>query len=111
MKRRTVLKTALATAPFCVSAAQAQADKTVTVQIRDNKFVPEQLTVAVGTRVRWVNGERRTTHSVLFTGPGGFESERFFPGEHYERVFDKAGRYPYTCGPHPEMKGLVAVAD
>jgi plastocyanin len=32
-----------------------------------------------------------------------------FPDESYERRFDKPGRYPYTCGPHPEMKGVVIV--
>jgi len=48
---------------------------------------------------------------VLFTGPGGFESERFFPGDSWQRTFDKPGTYPYTCGPHPEMKATIIVTD
>jgi len=32
-----------------------------------------------------------------------------FPGESWQRTFDNAGTYPYTCGPHPEMKGRVEV--
>lgn len=83
----------------------------VDVDIRGNQYVPAELTVKVGTTVRWTNNERRTSHSVLFTGEGGFESPRFFPGESWEHRFDKPGRYPYTCSPHPEMKGVVVVTD
>ena len=90
-----------------VSAAGAA--ETVEVQIKDYKYTPAQLTVKVGTTVKWTNREKRTTHSILFTGPGGFESERMFPDESWQRTFDKPGSYPYSCGPHPEMKGLVDV--
>ena len=37
------------------------------------------------------------------------ELERLFPGETWQRTFEKAGTYPYSCGPHPEMKGVVVV--
>lgn len=83
--------------------------QTVEVRIQDYKFIPERLSVKVGTRVKWTNHERRTTHSVLFTGPAGFESERLFPDESYQRLFDKPGSHPYSCGPHPEMKGHIEV--
>ena len=85
------------------------AGPTVDVIIVDYQYRPARLAVKAGTTVRWINQEKRTTHSVLFTGPGGFESERFFPGDSWERRFDQPGLYPYTCGPHPEMKGLVEV--
>lgn len=80
---------------------------TVEVIISDYRYQPERLVVKAGTTVRWVNREKRTTHTVRFTGPGGLESERLFPGDSWERRFDQAGLYPYTCGPHPEMKGVV----
>jgi plastocyanin len=82
---------------------------TVEVTVRGNRFDPAELTVPAGTTVRWVNREARTSHSVIWQG--GAESERFFPGEHYERRFERPGRYPYGCGPHPEMKGVVVVTD
>ncbi|MCE1181317.1 MAG: hypothetical protein LWW81_03285 [Rhodocyclales bacterium] len=25
------------------------------------------------------------------------------------RRFEQPGRYPYQCGPHPEMKGVILV--
>jgi plastocyanin len=34
-----------------------------------------------------------------------------FPEESWERRFEKAGRYEYHCGPHPEMKGLIVVSE
>jgi plastocyanin len=88
----------------------AGASETVEVTVDDYKFQPAELRVKVGTTVRWVNREKRTSHSVIWLGPGGgFESDRFFPDESYERKFDKPGTFPYTCGPHPEMKGVVIV--
>lgn len=99
----------LVAVPWAPDKAGATVLGNAEVLIQDYKFTPATLSVKVGTRVRWTNMERRTTHSVLFTGPQGFESERFFPGESWERVFDKPGLYPYVCGPHPEMKGLVEV--
>ena len=88
---------------------RAAASVTVEVQIKDYLFNPAQLTVQVGTTVKWVNREKRTTHSIRLTGPGGFESDRFFPDESWQRTFDKLGSYPYSCGPHPEMKGQIDV--
>lgn len=87
------------------------AGKVVEVSILDYKFDPPKLQISVGDTVKWTNREKRTTHSVLFTGPGGFESERFFPDESWQRTFDKPGSYPYSCGPHPEMKGHVEVLE
>ncbi len=92
------------------AAAQALA-QTVEVGIQDYKYAPPELKVKAGTTVKWTNNEKRVSHSVLFTGPGGFESERFFPGESWQRTFDKPGVYPYTCGPHPEMKGRIEVTE
>ncbi len=83
----------------------------VEVGIRDYKYEPAELRIKAGAAVRWTNNEKRASHSVLFTGPGGFESERFFPGESWQRTFDKPGVYPYTCGPHPEMKGKIEVTE
>jgi plastocyanin len=100
-------------AAACLAAAALPADAQGVVEVRIDKyqFVPKELRVNPGTTVKWINDEKRTSHSVLFTGEGGFESERMFPGESWQRKFDKPGTYPYTCGPHPEMNGVVEVVD
>jgi plastocyanin len=85
--------------------------QTVSVLIRDYKFEPAVVEIRVGQTVKWTNGEKRTSHSIFFQGPSGFESDRLFPGESWERVFDKPGTYLYTCGPHPEMTAKVIVTE
>lgn len=90
-------------------AQRAHAAQTVEILIQDYKFTPALLTIKAGTTVKWTNAEKRTTHSILFTGPAGFESERLFPGESWQRTFDTPGSYPYGCGPHPEMKAQIEV--
>jgi plastocyanin len=83
-------------------------DAVVRVVIDKYRFDPPAVMVAPGTVVEWVNEERRTSHSVIVEGQP--ESERLFPGETYRFRFEKPGRYPVRCGPHPEMMGIVEVA-
>jgi plastocyanin len=87
------------------------AEQTVEVGIEKYTFTPAEVSIRVGDTVKWVNREKRTSHSVLFPAEGGRESERLFPDESWQRQFTQPGRYPYTCGPHPEMKGLVVVSE
>lgn len=93
-----------------LAAAPAVAAEHV-VEIRDYKFLPQLLRIQTGDAVRWINREKRTSHSVLFKDAATLESERLFPDESWVRKFDLPGRYPYTCGPHPEMSGQIEVAD
>jgi plastocyanin len=91
---------------FSISAL---AQNTVEVRIENYKYDPAEVRIKAGDTVRWVNREKRTSHSVVFPKEGGLESERKFPDESWPRRFDKAGRYEYHCGPHPEMKGSIVV--
>jgi plastocyanin len=110
MKAGLVLGFTLAAAVAFAPPAPA-ANGTVEVKIENYKFDPPELKVKAGTTVKWVNNEKRASHSVIWLGPGGFESERMFPGESYQRKFDKPGTYAYSCGPHPEMKATVVVTE
>jgi plastocyanin len=83
----------------------------VEVSIVKMEFVPRHLKVKPGTTVKWVNNEKRNNHSVYFEKEGLPESDRLFPGDSWERTFDKPGVYPYVCGPHPEMTGVIEVAE
>ena len=93
---------------FSLSAA---AQTVAEVGIAGFKFEPIEVRIKIGDSVRWTNHEKWTSHSVLFPAEGGLESERLFPQESWERRFEKAGRYDYHCGPHPEMKGVVIVGE
>lgn len=101
---------AAAVALIALSILPAEAGEVVEVGIVQMKFEPQQLRVKPGTTVKWVNREKRTSHSVLFEQEGLPESDRFFPGESWQRTFDQPGTYTYRCGPHPEMTGVVEVA-
>lgn len=73
-------------------------------------FCPPDVTVKAGTKVLFVNVEKRTSHSVWFKADGKPESERFFPDETLEQALDlPPGEHVYTCGPHPWMKGTIRV--
>lgn len=87
----------------------ALARQTIEVSIQGYKFLPAEVRIKAGDTVKWINREKRTSHSVLFPAENGLESERMFPGEHWQRSFTKPGHYSYRCGPHEEMKGLVVV--
>lgn len=104
----TVSKSLLAA---LVSVSLANAGEVVDVSIEKMQFEPQLVKIKPGTTVKWVNNERRNNHSVFFEKEGYPESERFFPGESWQRTFDKPGVYPYRCGPHPEMTGVVEVAE
>jgi plastocyanin len=87
----------------------ALAEQTVEIRIEKYAFTPPEISIQVGDTVKWVNYEKRTSHSVVFPQEGLQESDRLFPEESWQRQFTAPGRYPYHCGPHPEMKGLVVV--
>lgn len=90
----------------------AQEEGVTVVTMYKYNFCPAQITVPVGTIVRWVNVEKRTSHSVIV--PGEPESDRAFPEESVEYMFLTTGDQKYLCGPHWEtydMIGMVTVVD
>lgn len=82
---------------------------TVQVNIKKFKFIPQTITINAGDTVKWLNLEKRQYHSVWFEQSGEPEADYFFPDESYQKVFKQQGQFPYRCGPHPKMTGLVIV--
>ncbi|HYD09935.1 MAG TPA: plastocyanin/azurin family copper-binding protein [Acidimicrobiales bacterium] len=74
------------------------------VLVKDNKFEPKEIEVAVGDTVTW-RWEGSAAHNV--TGPG-FASELISEGE-FEHTFEEAGEVDYVCTVHPGMTGTVVV--
>ena len=72
-------------------------------------FCPAAITVKPGTIVRWVNVDKRTSHSVLVPKLGLPESDRAFPEEIIEMTFPTVGEHKYLCGPHWETHDMIAV--
>jgi plastocyanin len=114
-RRQLLLLALLGAAGWRARAAEGASDaaaEPLTVSISAYRFEPPRLRVRVGSTVRWLNTEKRVSHSVLF-GPGGehagLESERLLPGDSWQLRFSQPGLQPYRCGPHPEMQGLIEV--
>ena len=107
---RWQLRLFLAVALLCFMTGRVIAAEVV-VEIWKMQFRPQEITVKKGTVIRWKNIEKRQYHSVWFEKSGDPEPDYFFPGESYTRSFKAKGDFPYRCGPHPEMTGVVHVVD
>ena len=67
----------------------------------DNNFQPEDITIAAGTTIRWVNNGRND-HNVLSEDGADWDvpTEEFLPGDEAERRFTEPGEYRYYCSIH-----------
>jgi LPXTG-motif cell wall-anchored protein len=84
----------------------------MTVSIQDFFFDPDQLTVAPGTTVTWVN-EGEAPHTVTSTDGKELDSATLQPGDTYSFTFkddDTGETYAYQCTIHPEMTASVTVS-
>lgn len=88
---------------------KASSDEDVTiVMMHKYTFCPAQITVKRGTKVRFINVDKRTSHSVWFKEAEKPESDRLFGEEFTEIIFDgPPAIYPYLCGPHWESEGMI----
>jgi plastocyanin len=85
--------------------------KVVTViQMKNNSFVPQVLTVLPHTGITWKNDDE-VVHSLKMTSPeGGFISGEIIPGATWSYTFGSwEGKYEVTDTKYPDMKGAVII--
>lgn len=87
----------------------SEVDGVTVVKMYEYSFCPKQITIPAGTTVRWVNVDKRTSHSVLSPDAGIPETDRVFPEEHVEITFPVPGPVDYLCGPHWETRDMVGM--
>lgn len=96
--------------PASVPASGAQAVDAIS--IKGFAFEPDELSVAVGTTVTWVNDED-SLHTVTSGTPaspsGLFDSGEIDTGVEFPYTFTDEGTYPFFCSRHDFMKGVVTV--
>lgn len=126
VRRATVTILLLSTAIGCFSersaptgAAQVLGDCTVPlgadiigatfVAIRGFGFKDQEIRVARGTRVAWVNCEPSATDHTVTADDGSYDSTPLAVGKVFARTFPTAGTFAYHCEPHPFMKGTIVV--
>jgi len=92
--------------------ATGGASSTVTIpmgaEVLGNRaFTPDNLEIAVGTTVTWMN-----TDSVAHTSTSnasGWDSGIISPGRQFSFTYPTSGTFPYHCAIHPGMTGTVVV--
>jgi plastocyanin len=87
------------------SALAASGD--VRVAIDNFTFNPGTVTVTVGTKVVWENGDD-IPHSIVET-TGKFHSAALDTEDRFSFTFTQAGTFDYFCGLHPHMVGRIVV--
>ena len=77
------------------------------ITIDNFTFTPKELTVAVGTTVKWVNHDD-IPHTVV-EKKTTFRSKALDTDDSYSFTFSSAVSFDYFCGLHPHMVGQVVV--
>jgi plastocyanin len=105
----TVIKTVIPVATRTTSPINIKV--VTTIHMRNNTFVPQELTALTGTGITWINDDP-VVHSVISTGntTGKLNSGDILPGSQWSYTFgQREGRYEFTCAYHPEMKGAIII--
>ena len=77
---------------------------------KDWGYDPPLIEVASGTTVTFTN-TGAVFHTVTSDDPTRAFDAGADPGKAATVRFDRAGTWPYHCGVHPDMKGVVHVCD
>ena len=83
------------------------AEEANVVTIDNFSFTAPELTVAVGTTVKWVNHDD-IPHNVVASNKA-FRSKPLDTDDSYSFTFASAGSFDYFCGLHPKMQGKIIV--
>ena len=89
------------------SASQGTAPSDGAIAIEDFKFVPEEVTVDVGTTVTWTNKDA-APHTAT-ADDGSFDTGNLRKDDAKEVTFSKAGSFAYFCEFHKFMRAKIVV--
>ena len=81
------------------------------VAIDNFRFEPRQLTVAVGTKVTWVNRDDVPHTATSTARPKAFDSKTLDTDQKFSHTFTTPGTYAYFCAVHPHMRGEIIVKE
>ena len=90
-----------------VTAQDATKKDANEITIDNFTFTPKELTVAVGTTVKWLNHDD-IPHTIV-EKKTTFRSKALDTDDSYSFTFTSAGTFDYFCGLHPHMVGQVIV--
>ena len=85
----------------------AAQDVSNVITIDNFTFSPKEMTIPVGTTVKWVNHDD-IPHTIVEKNVT-FRSKALDTDDSYSYTFASAGEFNYFCGLHPHMVGKVIV--
>ena len=88
--------------------AGAAGGEMITVNIGDNFYQPEMVTVPVGGSVTWTNGGAEP-HTATARDREVLQSGTLTQSGSFTETFEQAGTFEYFCEFHPNMKGTLVV--
>jgi plastocyanin len=79
-------------------------DEVLTITLNGTTFTPSEVTIPVGTTVRWVSqGVGHTITPDNPSQPGAWQEQEMNVGSVFEHTFTVAGTFDYRCVPHFSM--------
>ncbi|UVM52989.1 cupredoxin family copper-binding protein [Pseudomonas sp. B21-015] len=94
-------------AVVCLMLSMPAWAQEVKIDIKAFMIEPKDLTVAVGTKVTWVNDDQ-IPHTVAETHKV-FRSGALDTNDSFSWVFNTPGEFEYFCALHPQMIGKIVV--
>jgi plastocyanin len=114
VRQTTIPHTSPTTAIAIQTTKLTVSDKTIT--ITKNTFTPAEVTIKLGSQVRWVNADSsddqaryNPTHRIRVVDVK--DSQIFSPGQSWSWTFTKAGVYSYSDMIHTTMRGTITVVE
>ncbi len=95
--------------PTPTPAPTAAASKAVTLTMENDYYLPDLITVSVGTRITWFNKDEDDHTVTSETDPHVLDSPVLNQNQSFTFVFTQPGTYKYFCIPHDFMHGVVVV--
>jgi plastocyanin len=99
--------TASSSAPASTSSSSSSGGG-VAINMQNIAFDPKDVTVKVGQKVTWTNGDS-TDHNVTADSGADFKSKDFGKGGTFSFTPTKAGTIKYECTIHPGMVATLNV--
>jgi plastocyanin len=99
--------TCLTAGVLSLTGAERPGPRTHTVSLEGMRFQPDDLTVAPGDTIVWVNKDM-VAHTAT-SESGGFDSKTIQPEQRWAFTINKKGDFAYVCLFHPTMTAMLRV--
>ena len=88
--------------------SEGQSSGSVSVGMKDIKFVPESVSAKVGQKIVWTNNEA-IPHNVTATDGADFASDTMRKDDTFQYTPTRAGTIKYVCTIHAGQNGEITV--